>query len=87
MDKMFKKFKILFSRAKLSPEQIDCKNEDDPSPSKASTGQVQSLFFSTDSVVVHVFKNSIYVSKCQRLYFQILITVHSFNLGLDNNCL
>ncbi|XP_064010418.1 cyclic nucleotide-gated cation channel beta-3 [Pogoniulus pusillus] len=36
---MFKKFKILFSRAKLSPEQIDCKNEDDPSPPKTSTGQ------------------------------------------------
>ncbi|XP_054241477.1 cyclic nucleotide-gated cation channel beta-3 [Indicator indicator] len=36
---MFKKIKILFSRAKLAPEQVDCKNEDDPPPSKASTGQ------------------------------------------------
>ncbi|XP_075562010.1 cyclic nucleotide-gated channel beta-3 [Pelecanus crispus] len=36
---MFKKLKAVFSRAKLSPEEADCKNEGVPPPPKASTGQ------------------------------------------------
>ncbi|XP_074433485.1 cyclic nucleotide-gated channel beta-3 [Larus michahellis] len=36
---MFKKIKAVFSRAKLSPEEADCKNEAVPPPPKAPTGQ------------------------------------------------
>ncbi|XP_075599879.1 cyclic nucleotide-gated channel beta-3 [Balearica regulorum gibbericeps] len=36
---MFKKLKAVFSRAKLSPEEVDCKNEGVPPPPEASTGQ------------------------------------------------
>ncbi|XP_059671599.1 cyclic nucleotide-gated cation channel beta-3 [Gavia stellata] len=36
---MFKKLKAVFSRAKLSPEEADCKNEGIPPPPKASTSQ------------------------------------------------
>ncbi|XP_029866922.1 cyclic nucleotide-gated cation channel beta-3 [Aquila chrysaetos chrysaetos] len=36
---MFRKLKALFSRAKLSPEEAECKNEGVPPPPKASTGQ------------------------------------------------
>ncbi|XP_040443070.1 cyclic nucleotide-gated cation channel beta-3 [Falco naumanni] len=36
---MFKKLKTVFSRVKLSPEEIDCKNEGVPPPPKASTDQ------------------------------------------------
>jgi len=38
--KMFKKLKVVFSRAKLSPEEAECKNEGVPPPPKSSTGQV-----------------------------------------------
>ncbi|XP_075272017.1 cyclic nucleotide-gated channel beta-3 [Opisthocomus hoazin] len=36
---MFKKLKVVFSRAKLSPEEAECKNEGVPPPPKSSTGQ------------------------------------------------
>ncbi|KAM9278941.1 cyclic nucleotide-gated channel beta-3 [Cariama cristata] len=36
---MFKKLKAVFSRAKLSPEEADCKTEDVPPPPKAATSQ------------------------------------------------
>uniref|UniRef100_A0A8C4XP11 Cyclic nucleotide gated channel subunit beta 3 n=1 Tax=Falco tinnunculus TaxID=100819 RepID=A0A8C4XP11_FALTI len=36
---MFKKLKTVFSRVKLSPEEVDCKNEGVPPPPKASTDQ------------------------------------------------
>ncbi|XP_074676376.1 cyclic nucleotide-gated channel beta-3 [Strix aluco] len=36
---MFQKVKAVFSRAKLSPEESDCKNEGVSPPPKASTGQ------------------------------------------------
>ncbi|XP_074941447.1 cyclic nucleotide-gated channel beta-3 [Phalacrocorax aristotelis] len=39
MSKMFKKLKAIFSRAKLSPEEADCRNEGVPPPPKASTDQ------------------------------------------------
>uniref|UniRef100_A0A8C8ALZ5 Cyclic nucleotide gated channel subunit beta 3 n=1 Tax=Otus sunia TaxID=257818 RepID=A0A8C8ALZ5_9STRI len=39
MGKMFQKVKAVFSRAKLSPEESDCKNEGVSPPLKTSTGQ------------------------------------------------
>lgn len=68
---MFRKLRSVFSRPKLAPEITDCKNEGAPPPPKAPTGQVWFFLSIIYLLMLSFCLEGIYVSKCQRLEFQI----------------